>query len=173
MQNDRRNEAVRQLQQWLRLLHRADGSFPSPVPNGRYDALTAEAVKTFQEKNGLAPTGEADAETWDALRAAAEDTEEMLSDPLPVFPFRPPLCGGELRPGERCDLVRIVQIMLDRLSLSIPSIPVPEADGVFDERTVRAVKEFQARAGLEATGRVDKRTWNRLADSYNAPCCAE
>jgi peptidoglycan hydrolase-like protein with peptidoglycan-binding domain len=38
-------------------------------------------------------------------------------------------------------------------------------DGKFDERTAGAVKAFQARSGLPATGRVDTATWNKLKKS--------
>src|SRR5262245_59903482 len=35
-------------------------------------------------------------------------------------------------------------------------------DGVFGRRTEKAVKDFQARSGLETTGQVDSGTWSAL-----------
>src|SRR6185312_15983363 len=35
-------------------------------------------------------------------------------------------------------------------------------DGVFGRRTEKAVKDFQARSGLKATGQVDSSTWSIL-----------
>ena len=35
--------------------------------SGVYDSATADAVKYFQERNGIDPTGKVDRETWDAL----------------------------------------------------------------------------------------------------------
>jgi len=39
-------------------------------------------------------------------------------------------------------------------------------NGVFDERTRGALEAFQRRAGLEATGRVDAKTWKALKKSF-------
>lgn len=39
-------------------------------------------------------------------------------------------------------------------------------NGVFDERTAGALKAFQQRAGLEASGRVDPKTWKALKKSF-------
>ncbi len=41
--------------------------FPSLSDSGRYDDITASNVREFQERNGIAPTGVVDRETWDAL----------------------------------------------------------------------------------------------------------
>ena len=38
--------------------------------SGEYDAATAEAVRRFQEKHGLPPTGAVDRRTWNALADA-------------------------------------------------------------------------------------------------------
>lgn len=50
---------------------------------------------------------------------------------------------------------------LQRLLDALPYVKVG-ADGVFGELTVRAVKQFQERAGIKSTGRVGKPTWQAL-----------
>ena len=42
-------------------------TLPEIKRSGVYDSATADAVKHFQEKNGISPTGRVDRETWDAL----------------------------------------------------------------------------------------------------------
>lgn len=60
-----KGDAVTRLQQKLRALGLLEGS-----ADGIYGAKTADAVKRFQQSEGLEPTGEADAETQRALFAA-------------------------------------------------------------------------------------------------------
>jgi hypothetical protein len=44
---------------------------PSTVVDGKFSAATQAALKAFQAARGLAPTGETDAATWQALRTLA------------------------------------------------------------------------------------------------------
>ena len=41
--------------------------FPSPPESGEYDRATFEAVRDFQMRNNITPTGRVDRETWDAM----------------------------------------------------------------------------------------------------------
>lgn len=42
-------------------------TFGGYEPSGVYDSATSERVRMFQDKNGIAPTGNVDRETWDAM----------------------------------------------------------------------------------------------------------
>lgn len=42
-------------------------SLPEIKRSGVYDSATADAVKYFQERNGIEPTARVDRETWDAM----------------------------------------------------------------------------------------------------------
>ncbi len=42
-------------------------AFGAYEPSGVYDDATAERIRLFQDKNGIAATGNVDRETWDAL----------------------------------------------------------------------------------------------------------
>ncbi len=67
---------VREVQEQLR----AAGLFQGPV-NGVYGPITAAAVRSLQEANGIEPSGVVDAETWYLL--ALMSTPVKTSEPLP------------------------------------------------------------------------------------------
>ena len=65
--------------------------------------------------------------------------------------------------------VQTIQIQLNRISQNFPAIPkIPETDGVFDERTERAVRIFQEVFGLTPSGKVGEATWYRLSYIYTS-----
>ncbi len=80
-----------------------------------------------------------------------------LSESYPGFP---------LRRYDRGNLVRFLQIRLNRVSNNYPRIPKVSVDGVFGLGTEQAVKTFQEIFGLAADGVVGKATWYRLSYLY-------
>ncbi|HWI42481.1 MAG TPA: glycoside hydrolase domain-containing protein [Nocardioides sp.] len=86
--------------------------------------------------------------------------------------YAPPSCdraAGRIDPrpvrkGARGTVVRVLQCLV------LPGRPHPvKASGRFDLATHRAVRAFQARQGLTATGTVDRRTWTSLLARGKAP----
>jgi peptidoglycan hydrolase-like protein with peptidoglycan-binding domain len=69
-----------------------------------------------------------------------------------------------LQPGAKGDLVRDLQHRLQQLYWY-----TPEMTGVYEATTREAVEGFQAKRGFEATGVVDRRTWNRLVSMTREP----
>lgn len=65
--------------------------------------------------------------------------------------------------------VLILQNILRVISFSHPHIPIPPANGIFDERTLEAVMVFQRDFGLPVTGVVDQATWKKLSIQYRTP----
>ena len=55
------------VQHMLQELSTIYDTFDAVKINGKYDDTTKEAIKDFQERNGLMPTGEVDKATWNAL----------------------------------------------------------------------------------------------------------
>jgi len=82
-----------------------------------------------------------------------------------IRPF-PASDAYELSLGEQSELVFILQLMLNSLSLYYDSPRIP-VNGTFDTVTELAVKEFQRVNMLPVTGRVERLTWKRLAEEYN------
>ena len=70
--------------------------FPAGYPDGRWSEATTAALRDFQREAGIAPTGEADAATLDALftRQPEKETPETVErergvDPVPSNPKFP------------------------------------------------------------------------------------
>ncbi len=87
--------------------------------------------------------------------------------PIGIKPF-PDTGNYEIHPKEHHNLVMILQIMLDVLKYYYDDFGAFGICGAYDDETEEAVKAFQRISGLPETGCVDVRTWNRLAEEYNA-----
>lgn len=74
--------------------------------------------------------------------------------PIPRDPLNPPIIVA--KKGDVSDYVDDLQSMLFRKGYNIIT------DGNFGPRTEAAVRDFQAKAGLEVTGSIDTDTLNRL-----------
>lgn len=65
--------------------------------------------------------------------------------------------------------VFILQMYLNTISVNYPAIPkINPVDGVFNSPTEAAVKKFQEIFNLPVTGSVDKGTWYKIINVYNA-----
>ena len=89
----------------------------------------------------------------------AETPEEQHT--VDATPVRP---GPVLEPGDRGEQVRELQSRLFQLDW-FPELTT----GRYDATTDEAVRGFQAKRGLEATGVVDLRTWERLLAMTEQP----
>ncbi len=74
-----------------------------------------------------------------------------------------------LREGEVGADVQTIQTQLNRISRNFPEIPkIAEVDGIYDDKTAAAVKEFQFLFNLPQTGEVDEATWYQLSYIYTS-----
>lgn len=120
--------------------------------DGVYGPATLQAVRDFQASSGLAVDGVAGRRTWSALGTAPAAREASSSSTgTPV-----------LRSGARGDDVRTLQKKLREHGATMT------ADGVFGNRTDRAVRAFQSSVGLRADGVVGARTWRALNGSQGS-----
>ena len=162
------NDAARifLIQRILSSLAELEPTVPKVLPDGVYGAETAEAVAAFQRLLGLEATGTVDNETFDLLLLTGRRIDEFYSPSEPIRPFDRRLAGGKLSPGDRSDLVLIVQLMLDALAF-VYDFPEIAPDGRYGLSVEEAVRRFQEANGLRPTGEIDKITWNRLARAYD------
>ena len=166
-QHDNQKEAIRNLQRYLRQLAYFDDTLGEVPIDGIFDSATEDALRAFQETEHLPLTGRADLATWEALFAAYNRSLEQKAPPKQIahFPRLPENYTIEV--GEVQFLVSVIQNALRELSAIYDDLGEVPLSGEYDEATARAVRVFQEKQGLPATGSVDRTTWNALADAYN------
>ena len=158
---EQKKEHILELQQYLYAISMFREDIPQILPSGVYDKETVEAVRAFQKAFGLPQTGEADPDTWDMIVKVYLDYLDSAPAAYHAFPSREYI----LHDGDSGQLVYIIQAMLNEMGKSFDNMPEADICGKFNTATVRAVKIFQQKTGLEENGCVDCHTWNMLVHS--------
>ena len=157
-------QPVRSLQTMLRTIARIEPGQMNVMPDGIYGSQTAAAVRSFQRRQGLNPTGIVDQATHERI---VQEYERAYTEAQKAQPVQITLDPGQvLRRGERNNHIYLAQSMLTVLHLLDSRLPAPPHTGVLDPATAEAVAAFQTVAGLPPTGEIDKRTWKNLALYY-------
>lgn len=151
-------DAILNLQKYLRAISFADERVSRPPLDGIFDSATEESVRSFQSSRGRDANGIVDRATWEAIYE--EYKALALSEELPFFPSNPTDYAASI--GEESAFVSIVQILLRELSSVYDAFEAVEITGVFDEATEQAIKELQRASGLDITGKLDRNTYRRL-----------
>ena len=159
---DDENRAVRALQTRLRTLAAVDDRIPAVFIDGIYGEETENAVRAFQEINGISADGQTDFLTFRLLNDAYGKRLLQLEARAGAPDFER-LEGGAISPGDRTDAVIALQILFRSLAEQDDRFSVP-VSGVYDESTLDAVRLFDLLRGRESTGRVDRVFWNELSD---------
>lgn len=160
------NAVIRAFQEMLRLISQAEGTLPLIAVDGKYGDGMEEAVRQYQAQKKLPITGRVDAATWRAAAADSERIREQNAPPMGITPF-PNLSGYEIKMGEHSNLVLLLQIVLEALRIVYDDFGEVPLTGVYDTRTMRAIKCFQQKNMLCPCDYVNKTTWNALARQYN------
>lgn len=135
-------------------------------PDGIYGRETAESVRSFQRYYRLPVTGRVDFNTFTRLRESHDAMDESICSLAGIIPFTRSLSINCALPSDYFDLVYIIQLMLNTISI-LYNLTDVDATGSYDERTIAAIRSFQLINNLPPTGVVDRSTWNRLAEAYN------
>ena len=160
-------DAILNLQTYLRTISFYDERIERVPIDGIFDSDTEKAVTSFQRTRGLSPTGIVDKGTWDAIYSEFKritensDKEQKYN----FFPSNPE--NYEATVGEESAFISLVQLLLRELSVVYDTFENIEITGIFDKSTEKAIKEFQRASGLDATGRINLATWNRLARDFS------
>lgn len=149
---------VRLVQYWLRLASDNYSALSAVNVDGNFGAATEKAVSGFQSLFGLTADGLVGRTTWNKLNEVALAVVNEIVQPNVV----PGQFTTTVREGSRGTAVRAVQFYLRRLSAYYSDIPSVTVDGIFGSATTKAVKAWQARAGLTVDGVVGRLTWNSL-----------
>ena len=167
MPNTNEQQAIRNLQRYLRQLSYANDKIPTPPIDGIYDTATRDAVRAFQREERLPDTGAVDTATWELIFKRYEESLRREDAPVPLAQFPRISPGYALREGDESFLIRLVQYALGELDLIYKGLDDVPQTGVYDAATAEAVRGFQRRHGLPETGEVDRTTWDALATTYN------
>ena len=159
-------QAIYNLQRYLRQLSRFDPAIPAVDEDGIFGEKTRASLSAFQKKYGLPITGTADPETWARLFGEYLSSVEAYTRPAPVYLFPRFPTDYSVGRGDENLLVGVIQYLLREITAlygrDASLIPL---DGVFGPVTEKAVRDFQTVNRLPPDGRVDRITWNRLAES--------
>lgn len=162
-------QAIFNLQRYLRQLSRFDSAIPPVDEDGIFGEETRASLEAFQRKYGLPVSGTADAETWFRLFEAylASVEERTRPDAVYIFPRFP--ADYSVGRGDESVYAAVIQLLLREVLIlygfDTGELPL---DGVFGAVTEEAVRAFQRVQRLPADGRVDRITWNRLAQAQRA-----
>ena len=123
--------------------------------DGDFGPKTEEAVKTFQMAYGLEVDGIAGPETLGKLKSLIDKPAENQNESKEEIPF---IGVTELKNGDKGNQVKLAQSALSCLGYNI------SIDGIFGNEFENKIKEFQKADGLEATGVIGEKTWDKLLE---------
>ena len=159
-------DAIRNIQRYLRQLSYTDISIPAVPIDGILSSATQEAIAAFQKKHSLTQSGIADKETWDKLYAEYITSLAANSPPYPLYLFPRVPDGYYISKGDEYFLVSIIQLLLNELSIVYDSFSTLAVSGIYDESTEKNIRDFQSKNNLVTSGNTDKMTWNKLVEAY-------
>lgn len=160
-------DVIREAQKIIFRLSRFTASISPVQIDGIYGPETEAQIRNFQKYIGLPPTGVLDQTTFESLVDANSAIDIITGSSNSISPFERNLAAWVVSKGEVHDLVTIIQIMLQTISVATDDILFVNVNGHFDENTQAAVEMIQKLNDLPQTGDVDLITWNRLSRLYN------
>ncbi len=161
-----RRDHVREIQEYLRVIALTDNTYREIAVDGIYGEETAEAVRLFQLTNALTVTGKVDFPTWELLVEHYWDASTLFTPPQPVQLFPSP--QHAIQPGDRGNLIYILQAILNTLTDGWQDCPPLTVNGEFDAATEQRIKLLQRIGGFPETGSVDRLFWDHLILWYNS-----
>ena len=153
-------------------LNRIRQNYPAipviPDDRGYFDTFTRDAVTKFQEIFDLEQTGEVDKSTWYRIKqyyVGVKSLSDLVSEGVTIQEAQRPF-ETELKIGSVGEPVRLIQYYLNVIAYFLGNIPLIPLNGVYDEVTADAVRQFQEYYGIPVTGEVDIVTWDTLREIY-------
>lgn len=159
--------AIMQIQRILRDLELLDNEYSSVPISGAFESETRDAVVDFQSKYGLKPTGIVDYETWSLMHLLHHSSrfERHGVRRVQIIPDSPSFV---ILPGQKDDIVYVIQYMLSQISIHYDDFGVIEFTGIYDEATENAIKAFQRKNLLDENGVIDGATLESLFREYES-----
>lgn len=161
------DDAVFEMQSYLRNISRLDSDISKVVPDGIFAEETTSAVKSFQQKYGLDETGIVNFETWESIKNKNSEAVFAASEPVQIVRITNE--DLPLTIGMDNTLVYTLHLMLNSVASRYDNFTPLPLQSLFDENTEREVKRWQRVISHNENGQVDKFTWNNLAQFYLLP----
>lgn len=161
------DDAVFEMQSYLRNISRLDSDISKVVPDGIFAEETTSAVKSFQQKYGLDETGVVNFETWESIKNKNSEAVFAASEPVQIVRITNE--DLPLTIGMDNTLVYTLHLMLNSVASRYDNFTPLPLQSLFDENTEREVKRWQRVISHNENGQVDKFTWNNLAQFYLLP----
>jgi peptidoglycan hydrolase-like protein with peptidoglycan-binding domain len=117
--------------------HLNGAGFRAGKVDGHFDGRTEMALKRFQRKSNLEPTGKVDGDTWRALERSRRYADNATSPAQ--------------RLGERSAAVKRTERALDKAGFDPGKV-----DGVFDRNTLQALHKFERKHDMRETDGVGR-----------------
>lgn len=166
MNSNDMNIPVRSLQTFLRRIAQTYNDIPLVVPDGIFGEQTHNAVVAFEKKfNMKANGGVVNNTLWDKIISVYDEIVENQSPPLYANIF--PLNAGVIKMNDKYPVIYIIQAMLFNLSDYFPNLSNIDMTGIHDDKTIAIVKDLQIIFGMNPSGEIDKKFWNKLSLLYS------
>ncbi|MBQ7799379.1 MAG: peptidoglycan-binding protein [Oscillospiraceae bacterium] len=159
-------QAVYDLQNMLYVISRYENGTPDIIPDGIDGQKTTDAVIKFQQRNNLTPNGIYDLATWNAISNRYREVQALLV-PAVRLGFFPRDNDAVFVRGDSHNAVYAVQLLFKMLADDFAEYQNGGVLGILDELTENNLVTFQNAHSLEPHGRLDKNTWNKLANYHN------
>ncbi len=154
-------------------LNRISENYPAipkiRLENGLFGTDTEDAVRAFQRIFSLPETAIVDKATWYRIKRyynGVKQLAELISEGISIDEATLPFPADGLSPGMSGEEVRTLQYYLDIIAYFNPALQFIAINGIYDEATEQAVRNFQRFYGLPETGVVDEATWNTIFNIY-------
>jgi peptidoglycan hydrolase-like protein with peptidoglycan-binding domain len=120
-----------------------------------FGPITEKAVKKFQKQVKLSQTGKVDKKTWTKLVDKTGKIKVTSSKPSK------PAAKKTSYPAKGQTSAKVTELQ-SRLLKAKALSSKKYVTGYFGDVTTKAVKKFQKQVKLKQTGKVDKKTWDKL-----------
>ncbi len=155
--------AVKAIQTRLNLISSNYPEIPKIHPiDGIFNQGTENSVKKFQEIFNMPLTGAIDEAAWYRIAYKYNDIKKAARhNNLNSYP------GLKLREGNANEFVQTLQLYLNYISKSYPTIPAIRITGYFGPMTKNSVIAFQKQFGLTPNGIAGETVWNKIFNVYS------
>jgi peptidoglycan hydrolase-like protein with peptidoglycan-binding domain len=153
---------IKEFQEYLYAISFYNDNIVRVIPDGIYSRETELAVKSFQKEYGLNVTGEVDRSTWEKAIEVYREYVGAPPEAIAVFPYN----SFTLKKGQNGSMVVMLQSMLYDIAKTYQNIPEPTINGLYDDITLKSVKNLQQKARLNPNGITNKLTWNIIVRTY-------